>query len=1022
MSIPQRFQKISFIFSVIVILTGFFVLIGWAGNISFLKSISPHWISMKVNAAICFLLTGITLILVNHKKKNTAVKNIASLFSGIIFITGAATLLEYIFDFNAGIDELFFKDNGNALANLPPGRLSPTSAAYFMIFGICYLPGTNKWMKTSLFQMLHIVCGIIILASLMSYVLGSYIIAGVSLKFIFVIHSTLSFLFLILAVLFSQPEAGIMKQVSSDSSGGKIIRKTLPLLVFFFIVLGWLRLKGEQAGLYNEELGMSIFIILMIIIMGYLIFSNAVSFTKSEFVLKESEERLMRVNENLELAEQQASLGNWEFEYGNQFTHWSKQMFRLFEMEPAEKAPSNEEFLALIHPDDRASITMYADHLLEQKEKENNVFRTNPEKVILKYLNPTWQVVKDERGNPVKYFGTLQDITEKVAAKEALRQREELFSKAFHSKVFGLAIVNQERRVIDINETLTSLIGYSREEMIGKTSAELGMTDPVYIKKRDELLLVLLQNGNIENYELEMIARHGKPLTLLLSVEPLSLNNYPHWLISLVDITEKRKAEQQLTESEQRLSRAELMGSLGHGYYNIKEGTMHLSEGLYKIFGVAPETFSHSIDGLRSVIHPDDFLIQQEAVETMFEKGEVQVEFRIVRPTGEVRNVLFKTMLTKNEKGELIDSFTTALCVTERKKAEEKLRASEVTRKLIMESAPDAIVGMDDIGVINVWTAQAEKTFGWKQNEVLGKKMSEVIIPEKYRVAHENGLKNYRLTGIGPVLNRLIELTAIHQNGKEFPAELSIVRYKQGDAEFFCAFIRDITESKKTEEQIKTNNTQLRQLAANLQNIREEERRRIGREIHDELGQLLTVLKMKIERVKDIKEDEKSLNESINEMLKQAEECINSSRKIATELRPAILDDLGLIAALEWQAEEFRKRTRIKTVFKTDLEELELPPGFTIAIFRIFQESLTNVARHAEATKVTSTLFVINGDIELKITDNGKGFDTSRIGATKSLGLIGMKERALLMSGTYTISSTPAKGTEITATIPLPVG
>ncbi len=891
MPIPQSFKKFSFIFSVVVALAGFFVLIGWLGNISFLKSISPHWVSMKANAAICFLLAGSTLILVNREKKNAAARGIAFLFSFVIFMTGTITLLEYIFQFNAGIDELFFKDAGGAYTELPPGRQSPFSAAYFMLFGFCYLPGSNKLMKTPLFQVLHIASGIIILAALMSYVLGSYVIVGISLKFIFVIHSTLSFLFLILAVLFSQPELGIMKQVSSNTSGGKIIRRTLPLFVILFIVIGWLRYKGEQAGLYNKELGFSLFIIVLIIIMAYLLFSDAASFTKSEEVLKQSEESLIRANENLEQAEQQANLGNWEYEVRSQFRHWSKEVFRLFEMNPDANVPSNEEFLELIHPDDRAPFIEFLDQLLEQKDVENIIFRTNPEKIRLKYLLPTWQVIKDDSGIPKKYFGTLQDITERVEAKAALKQREELFSKAFHSKVLGLAIVNRERRVVDINETLANMIEYSRGEMIGKTSLEIGMTDPPYIKKRDELLL-LLQKGNIENYELEMATRHGKPLTLLLSVEPLSLNSYPHWLISLVDITEKRKAEKELAESEHRL---------------------------------------------RAILDTEP-----ECVKIIDQNGELTY----MNPAG----------LAMME----ADNF-------------------------------EMVKGRKGLSTIN-----------------------DPYLKEFYRLVTDvfsgtPGKMEYEITGFKGA-HRWVETHMVPLRD----AEEKIIS--------LLSVTRDITERKKAEEQIKSYNVQLKQLAANLQNIREEERLRIGREIHDELGQWLTVLKMEISGLKKIKGDESKVNESIAEMLKQVDVCIQSSRRISTELRPTLIDDLGLIAALEWQAEEFGKRTHIKAAFKTNVNKLELPPDFTIAIFRIFQESLTNVARHAQATSVTSKLFINNGNLVLKIADNGRGFDTETIGSKRTLGLIGMKERTLLMNGTYHIKSSSNTGTDITVTIPMPAG
>jgi PAS domain S-box-containing protein len=892
MSLPQRFKKLSLIFSYIVALVGLLVLIGWIGDITVLKSISPYWISMKANAAICFLLAGSTLILVNRGKNDGTAKWVITFFSFVVFIIGCVTVLEYVFKFNSGIDELIFKDNANTFPKVSSGRQSPFSAAYFMLFGFCYLPGIYKKISVSLFQLLHIISGIFVLAAAMSYLFGSYIIAGISLDFIFVIHSTIAFLFLIMAVLFSQPEKGYMKLVSSNTTGGKIIRKYLPAFLFIFVVIGWLGLRGEQTGFFNAVFSVSLLIILMIVIFGFALFSGAASLANSEVILKQSEEKLLHSNKALEAAEKMAKLGSWEYNMNGQEGIWSKQIFRLLGLPIADKAPSFKEFLELIHTDERNLAQEIFDQMVDGIEIEDKVFRTNPEKGEVKYLLLDWHVIKDADGKPSKYFGTLQCVTERVKATDTLKQSEELFKKAFHSKVFGLAIVNNERRVVDINETLTSLLGYNREDFIGKTSVEIGLTDPKYIKKRDELLLALLSNGKIENYELDMVTRHGKPISLVLSVEPMNLNNNPHWLIYLFDVTEKRKAEKELTESEKRLSRAEKMGSLGHGYFDILNNKMNLSDGLYKIFGVSPDKFSHTIEGLKSVIHPGDFLIQEKAVDTMFKEGSVEVEFRILRPDGEVRNVLFKTALTKNKEGEVLNSFTTAL---------------------------------------------------------------------------------------------------------------------------------DITESKKAEEQIRYYNLQLKQLAANLQNVREEERTRIGREIHDELGQWLTVLKLEIARVKKIKGDEKKLNESIEEMLIQVDGCIKSSRRISTDLRPPIIDDLGLIAALQWQAEDFGKRANIKSVFKADIKKLDLPPDFTIGIFRIFQESLTNVTRHAEATIVTSKLSLFKGELILNITDNGKGFNTATIGSKKTLGLIGMKERTLLMNGTYDINSSPGMGTQIMVIIPIPV-
>jgi PAS domain S-box-containing protein len=892
MSLSQRFKRLSVIFSIIVTLVGLLVLIGWITDITLFKSILPHWISMKANAAICFLLAGIILILVNLDKQNRTTRWLTLIFSIFVFIIGTVTLLEYIFRFNAGIDELFFKDRTTEFKEIPPGRQSPFSAAYFMLFGFCYFPGIYERIRVSLFQLLHIISGIFVLAAAMSYLLGSYIIAGISLDFIFIIHSTIAFLFLIVAVLFSQPEKGYMKLVSSNTTGGKIIRKFLPAFLFIFVVIGWLGLRGEQTGLFNTVFSVSLLIILMIIIFSFILFSGAASLANSEVELTQSQKQLQLANENLDLAEFQAGLGTWIFDLQRNKLIWSKQIFRHFGLKPEKKAPSMDELIMLIHPDDRAIIEQAFNQMKKGIEPEKIEFRTHPPAGPMKYLFPYWQLEKDMSGKTVKFIGTLLDITERVEAREEIKRREEMFSNAFHSKAFGLAIVNKERRVVDINETLTSLLGYSREEFIGKTSIEIGLTDPEYIKKRDELLLILFANGKIEDYELDLVTRRGKPLSLLLSVEPLPLNGRPHWLIYLKDVTEKRKAAKALAESENRLR---------------------------TILETVPECI--------------------KLIDT---------------------------------KGELVYMNPAGLAMIE----------AEEFEHIKGRKGLDTINRPYQKDFYKLITTVFSGTPGKMQYEITGLKgshrwMETIIVP-------------------------------LRDAGEQIVSLLCVTR--------------DISENKKTEEQIRSYNEQLRMLAANLQSIREEERKRIGREVHDELGQRLTILRMEIARMNNIKNNEKNFSEFIEEMLNQVDECIKSSRKISSDLRPPIIDDLGLISALEWQAEEFGKRTGIRSVFKTEINKLDLPSEYAIGVFRIFQESLTNIARHADATKVTSTLFLYKEELVLTIVDNGRGFNTETIGSKKTLGLIGMKERALLMNGSYDINSSPGMGTEIMVIIPLPAG
>ncbi|MGN6294962.1 MAG: HAMP domain-containing sensor histidine kinase [Chitinophagaceae bacterium] len=215
-------------------------------------------------------------------------------------------------------------------------------------------------------------------------------------------------------------------------------------------------------------------------------------------------------------------------------------------------------------------------------------------------------------------------------------------------------------------------------------------------------------------------------------------------------------------------------------------------------------------------------------------------------------------------------------------------------------------------------------------------------------------------------------------------------------------------------------NEQLRDLSAHLQNIREEERMHIAREMHDELGQLLTGFKMDVISVKrklpgDI---DPSIYKKLEIMENNTNEAIKFVRRLAAELRPSLLDDLGLVAALEWHSQEFENRFNIRVILQSQIADLSVPPVVATGIFRIFQESLTNIARHAKAHEVKATLSAANGLLKMEITDDGCGFDTTA--QRKTLGLLGMKERAIMIGGDLSIRSTPGKGTTVLITVPVP--
>ena len=230
----------------------------------------------------------------------------------------------------------------------------------------------------------------------------------------------------------------------------------------------------------------------------------------------------------------------------------------------------------------------------------------------------------------------------------------------------------------------------------------------------------------------------------------------------------------------------------------------------------------------------------------------------------------------------------------------------------------------------------------------------------------------------------------------------------------------DINEKIKAEEKLQQSYKQIKQLATHLQNIREQERTNIAREIHDELGQQLTGLKMYISWLsKKIISQEPEIKTKFTNTIELIEDTIKTVRKISTELRPSMLDDLGLLAAMEWQSTEFEKRSGIPIEFINLTNNHAIPSKYTTGLFRIFQESLTNVARHADAKKIVSSLSIANKQLVLTIQDDGKGFVLHNIGSKKTLGLFGMKERTMEMGGSYEIKSEPGRGTTVSIQIPI---
>jgi PAS domain S-box-containing protein len=338
----------------------------------------------------------------------------------------------------------------------------------------------------------------------------------------------------------------------------------------------------------------------------------------------------------------------------------------------------------------------------------------------------------------------------------------------------------------------------------------------------------------------------------------------------------------------------------------------------------------------------------------------------------------------------------------------------------IVESAMDAIISVDDSQRIVLYNPAAEKLFRWPRAAVLGQPL-DTLLPERFRSAHRGHVSQFGHTGA--TSRRMGDpgvLYGLRADGEEFPIEASISQHVESGRKLFTVILRDVTERVRADDELRRSRGELRELSAASHSIREQEQRRVAREIHDELGQSLTALKMDVAwMLGNLSAGSPSLSEKLNTMHAQLDATVAATRRISADLRPLMLDDLGLIPAAEWLAQTFSERSGIPCKLHIRPPDIELAEPQASALYRILQESLTNVARHAKASAVDVVIEQTDGVLKLSVKDNGMGFRPAEARAQKTYGLLGLRERTLLLGGEASVTSEPGRGTTVDVRIPL---
>ena len=366
--------------------------------------------------------------------------------------------------------------------------------------------------------------------------------------------------------------------------------------------------------------------------------------------------------------------------------------------------------------------------------------------------------------------------------------------------------------------------------------------------------------------------------------------------------------------------------------------------------------------------------------------------------------------------------------ITDRKKAEEALEQAYHDRRSaserlegIIRSAMDAIVTTDQDQKIVLFNHAAEQIFRCREHEAIGSPLDR-FIPERFRAAHREHVRRFGETRVTTRMmgGHWLALTGLRANGEEFPIDASISQISIEGRKFYTVILRDITERKRAEEALERSYRDLRDLSAKMHEVREAERLRIARELHDELAQWLTAIKMDIAWIAGrLSPEQANVRERAHKARGLVDTTVAAVRRIASDLRPVMLDDLGLVAAVENLLHELSQRSGIVVSLDADESGVDVGEPLASALYRIAQEALTNVARHSGATEVRVEVRADGENLVLAVTDNGKGIDLEAAARSKSYGIMGMRERATTLGGSASITAAEGGGTRVEVVVPL---
>lgn len=597
-----------------------------------------------------------------------------------------------------------------------------------------------------------------------------------------------------------------------------------------------------------------------------------------------------------------------------------------------------------------------------------------------------------------------------------LRASEELYRNLFENANDGIATFTLEGIVTNVNGKTKRMLGWSREEIIGQPYQKfLSPASAAYSDERTRRALAKEELPSI--FEVEFIGKDGSMIPAECRTRFIrDADGNPIGIQGIYrDITERKRAEEALRASEKRF-RALIENSSDAIALTTADGTLlYVSPADSHLSGRSwGENVGHK---MFEFVHPDDMASTTNVLTQLLQWPDTPIpaQFRYQHKDGSWRWVeaVGQNLLAEPSVRAIVVNYRD---ISKRKQVEDALRRSEERYRSLTVATAQIVWTADPrgqlAGDVSLWIAFT----GQRAEEITGEGWANALQPEDRQRVLDTWSQAVATRSVYTTVYRLRRYDGEY---RYVGVRAVPVLEKDGQVREWVGTCSDITERKQAEEQLRDYAERLQSLSRRLLEVQESERRTLALELHDELGQVLTGLRLTLEASLHL--PPQTARQQVEAALTLANEMIGQVRELALDLRPAVLDDLGLVPALEWLCKRYTVRTQVTATFEQKGLDRRFAPEVETAAYRIMQEALTNVARHAGVSKARVWLGADQDQLTVEIHDQGRGFEPDTVlAAGAGSGLVGMRERAALLGGQLTVESAPGQGTRIRAHLPLP--